>query len=142
MRSWLCRISCCLIVPFVVAGCATTEAGKAAADIALAGTGAVVGYQVSDGKTGPMAAGAAAGYLVSKTVQGAHARSLREAEKAGYERAMNQAVKQQYWIIQNGQKALPADNVSEPRLVPVLVPESRINGVIVKEHLEYLRIEP
>ena len=55
-------------------------------------------------------------------------------------RAMNQAVKQQYWIMQNQQKSLPVDDI-RPRLVPVVMPETNINGVIQKAHVEYIRLE-
>ena len=65
-----------------------------------------------------------------------------KAEKAGYDRALNQAVKQQYWIMQNQQKSLPPENELGPRLVSVVIPESNINGVIQNAHVEYLRIDP
>jgi hypothetical protein len=35
----------------------------------------------------------------------------------------------------------PAD-ARDPRLMPVVIPESRLNGVIVDAHVEYLRIDP
>jgi len=46
-----------------LAGCNTV--GSAAADLGLAGAGGVAGYQVSDGKIGGAAAGAALGYIGS-----------------------------------------------------------------------------
>jgi fructose-bisphosphate aldolase class 1 len=66
-------------------------------------------------------------------------RTVQDAEKRGYDRAMNQTVKQQYWIIQNQQRQ-PAQG-QDARLVPVVIPESKINGVIQKAHVEYLKIE-
>jgi phosphatidate phosphatase APP1 len=65
---------------------------------------------------------------------------MSEAEKRGYDRAMNQAVKQQYWIIQAQQRERQGDD-HEVKLVPVVVPESNINGVIRAAHVEYLRVE-
>ena len=55
---------------------------------------------------------------------------------------MNQAVKQQYWIIQNQQKSLATEPERDARLVPVVIPEIKINGVIIAAHVEYLRVTP
>lgn len=128
-----------LSLSLVLAGC-STGAGGVASDVGLAGAGGVLGYKLSDGNAGVAAAGAAAGYVVSKVTQSEYKSAAQKAEKAGYDRAMNQAVKQQYWIMQNQQKALPADD-ARPRLVPVVMPETNINGVIQKAHVEYLRLE-
>lgn len=122
-----------------LAGCKTV--GSAAADIGLAGAGGVAGYQVSDGKIAGAAAGAALGYLGSRVAQSEIQRGMSEAEKRGYDRAMNQAVKQQYWLMQAQQRERPADE-RDARLVPVVIPEAKINGVIQAAHVEYLRVEP
>lgn len=121
-----------------LAGCNTV--GSAAADLGLAGAGGVAGYHLSDGKVGGAAAGAALGYLGSRVAQNEIQRGTTEAEKRGYDRAMNQAVKQQYWIIQARQQERPASE-ADARLVPVVIPETTINGVIQNAHVEYLRVE-
>lgn len=121
-----------------LAGCNTI--GSAVADVGLAGAGGVAGYHVSDGKIGGAAAGAALGYLGSRVAQSEIQRGMNAAEKRGYDRAMNQAVKQQYWLIQAQQRERPADE-RDPRLVPVVIPETSINGVIQAAHVEYLRAE-
>jgi predicted small secreted protein len=128
-----------LALSLVLAGC-STGAGGVASDVGLAGAGGVLGYKLSDGNAGVAAAGAAAGYVASKVAQSEYKCAAQKAEKAGYDRAMNQAVKQQYWIMQNQQKTLPVDD-ERPRLVPVVMPETNINGVIQKAHVEYLRLE-
>ena len=128
-----------LALSLVLAGC-STGAGGVASDVGLAGAGGVLGYKLSDGNAGVAAAGAAAGYVVSKVAQSEYKSAAQKAEKAGYDRAMNQAVKQQYWIMQNQQKTLPVDD-ERTRLVPVVMPETNINGVIQKAHVEYLRLE-
>jgi len=120
-------------------GCNTV--GSAAADLGLAGAGGVAGYHVSDGKIGGAAAGAALGYLGSRVAQSEIQRGMSEAEKRGYDRAMNQAVKQQYWLMQAQQRERPAGDEREARLVPVVVSETNINGVIQAAHVEYLRVE-
>jgi len=130
-----------LLLPLALCGCGTGMGG-AASDIGLAGAGGVLGYEVSGDKVGGAAIGAGAGYVASKIAQASYKHETTEAEQAGYDRAMVQAVKQQYWITQNRQKTMQPADARDPRLVPILIPESRINGVIVKSHVEYLRTEP
>jgi hypothetical protein len=123
-----------------LSGCST--AGGAAADLGLAGAGGTIGYQLTDHKIGGAAAGAAVGYVASKVVQSEVRQTVQEAEKRGFDQAMNQAVKQQYWIIQNQQRSRETVDEREPRLLPVVIPETKINGVLQKAHAEYLRVEP
>ena len=123
-----------------LAGCNTV--GSAAADLGLAGAGGIAGYHLSDGKVGGAAAGAALGYLGSRVAQSEIQRGMNESEKRGYDRAMNQAVKQQYWIMQTRQRERQdARGERDPHLVPVVIPENNINGVIRAAHVEYLRVE-
>jgi predicted small secreted protein len=128
------------LAPLVFSGCST--AGGAASDLSLAGAGGVVGYELSDGKVGGAAAGAALGYVGSKVVQSQVKRAMTEAEKRGYDRAMNQAVKQQYWVIQNQQRSRETTNERDARLVAVVIPEMKINGVVQNAHVEYLPVQP
>src|SRR5258707_14125180 len=96
-----------------LAGCGTV--GSAVADLGLAGAGGVVGYQVTDQKIGGAAAGAALGYIGSRVAQSEIQREISDAEKRGYDRALNQAVKQQYWVIQNQQRSRATPEVRDPR---------------------------
>jgi hypothetical protein len=130
-----------LLPLLALTGCASGMGG-AASDIGLTGAGGAVGYEVSGGKIGGTAIGAGVGYLASKVAQSQFANATQEADKAGFDRAMNQAVKQQYWIIQNQQKSVVTDDERNPRLVPVVFPQTNINGVIQNSHVEYLSIEP
>lgn len=125
---------------FALTGCST--GGGVAADLSLAGAGGTLGYEATDHKIGGAAAGAAVGYVASKVVQSEVQKTVRDAEKRGFDQAMNQAVKQQYWIIQNQQHSREKASEPEPRLVPIVIPETKINGVIQKAHVEYLRVEP
>ena len=125
----------------VLAGC-STPVGSAAADLGLAGAGGFAGYQLSNGKIGGAAAGAAVGYVGSRIAQSQVQKALSEAEQRGYDRALNQAVKQQYWIIQDQQRSRETPPQSESRLTPVVIPGTKINGVVQNAHVEYLRIEP
>ena len=128
-----------LVVMFGVSGCGTL--GGSAAEVGLAGLGGAVGYEVSDHKIGGAAAGAAAGYLGAKIARTEIKRGEAEAEKRGYDRAMNQAVKQQYWIIQNQQRSQKAQ-VRSAMMVPVVIPESNSNGVIRNESVAYVPVSP
>jgi hypothetical protein len=128
-----------VVSALALSGCGTV--GGPAADLGLAGAGGVAGYHLSDGKVGGAAAGAAVGYLGSRIAQSEIKQGQSEAEKRGYDRAMNQAVKQQYWLIQNQQRSREDASESEARLVPVVIPETNINGVIQKAHVEYLRAQ-
>ena len=140
-------VSCIVIVTtfaalgFVLGGC-STPVGSAAADLGLAGAGGIAGYQLTNGKIGGAAAGAAVGYVGSRIAQSQVKKALSEAEQRGYDRALNQAVKQQYWIIQDQQRSRETPPQSEARLTPVVLPETKINGVLQNAHVEYLRIEP
>ncbi|MEO6785773.1 MAG: hypothetical protein ABI318_06535 [Chthoniobacteraceae bacterium] len=122
-----------------LSGCSTV--GSAASDLGLAGAGGVAGYQLSGHKLGGAAAGATVGYVASKVAQSEVKTALTDAEQHGYDRAMNQAVKQQYWIVQEQQKSRETTGERPARLVAVVIPESKINGVIQNAHIEYLRIE-
>ena len=73
---------------------------------------------------------------------GGTARALTEAEKRGYDRAMNQAVKQQYWVIQNQQRSRETTDERDARLVAVVIPETKINGVVQNAHVEYVPVQP
>lgn len=121
-----------------LSGCNTV--GGTAADLGLAGAGGVAGYQMSDGKVGGAAAGAALGLVGSHIAQAQVRKEVSEAEARGYDRAMNRSVKQHYWIIQAQQRARDDEPAREAKMVPVVIPETSINGVIQNAHVEYLRL--
>jgi hypothetical protein len=120
-------------------GCGTLGGG--AAEVGLAGLGGALGYEVSDQKIGGAAAGAAVGYAAAKIARHEIKRGETEAEKRGYDRAMNQAVKQQYWIIQNQQKGNKPATPTRT-LLPVVIPESNENGVIRNASVAYVPVSP
>jgi hypothetical protein len=122
-----------------LSGCST--AGGMASDLGLAGAGGALAYELSDGDIGVTAAGAAGGYLVSKVAQTQVKKAITEAEQRGYDRAMSQAVKQQYWVIQNQQRSYETRQESAARLVPVQLPETTVNGVTLNPSVEYVRVE-
>lgn len=133
------------IIALCAAGCGTLR--QPASDIALTGAGGAIGYEASGKKIKGAAIGAGAGYVVSKIAGNEIDAAISDAEKRGYDRALNQAVKQQYWIIQNMQRGdfLDAQGgapASAPRFVRVLLPETATeDGVILKPFAITLRAE-
>jgi hypothetical protein len=139
MKKWrVSHLVAALALPLLFTGCATL--GGPAADLGLAGAGGVAGYHLSDHKVGGAAAGAVVGYAASRIAQSRVKAEVSDAEQSGYDRAMNQSVKQQYWIIQAQQRAKTEPAPSEAKLVPVVIPETVVNGVKTAAHLEYLRV--
>lgn len=125
---------------FGATGCGTV--GGAASDLGLAGVGGVAGYDLSGHRVGGAATGAAAGYVVSKVAQSEVHHAVSDAEKRGYDRALNQAVKQQYWIIQNQQRSRDSTGERSVRYVPVQLPETTVGGVIHNATVVYVPSEP
>ena len=120
-------------------GCGTV--GQSAADMTLTGAGGYIGYAVSGKKIGGAAVGAGSGYLASKLFQNQFGKQLEDAERLGFDRAMNQSVKQQYWITQNLQKA-DAKSGPEPRFISIRIPETVTDdGTILKPATAILRTE-
>ena len=136
---------CILIPPFllimvILSGCGTMR--QSATDVVLTGAGGYIGYEASGDKIGGAAIGAGAGYIASKFLLNETDKAILEAEQRGYDRAMNQAVKQQYWIIQNRQRGDAAIASTEPRYVNVSIPETvTADGVILQTTTLTLRTE-
>jgi hypothetical protein len=123
-----------------LSGCSTL--GQSATDVLLTGAGGYIGYEASGKKIGGAALGAGGGYLASKLFQSEFSKQLTTAEKAGYDKAMNQAVKQQYWIIQNQQKRDDRATPPPHRTVTVRLPETVTpDGTILKSTTVNLRTE-
>lgn len=126
-------------IGLLLSGCGTLR--QPATDVVLTGVGGAIGYEASGKKIGGAAIGAGAGYLASKIVQSQVDGAISEAEKRGYDHAMNQAVKQQYWIIQNQQRG-DNDSASESRTVTVNLPETMTaDGTILKATTATIRTE-
>lgn len=131
-------ISCGAVLALSCAGCAGL--GRGAGEVGLAGAGGAIGYEATDHKVGGAAAGAAVGYLAAKVAERGVQRSENDAEKRGYDRGMNQAVKQQYWIIQEQQRS--AKTEARPTMMPVTVPETNQGGVIRNASIAFVPVGP
>jgi hypothetical protein len=133
-----------LSLPFLSAillsGCASSQAGKNAAVIGGSALGAAIGHEASDGNVAWTVGGAAAGALTAISANAIAETNEHRAYRDGYETALNQATKQQYWIIQNRQKEDQFNDQAETEsFVPVLIPEQEINGEIQNERIIYVR---
>jgi hypothetical protein len=139
-RRWYRRvvILSAVTVALSCAGCAGV--GHGAAEVGMAGAGGAIGYQASDHKVGGAAAGAAVGYIAAKVAERGVQRSENDAEKRGYDRGMNQAVKQQYWIIQEQQRSVKTE--ARPTMMPVTVPETNQGGVIRNASIAFVPVGP
>ena len=124
----------------LLAGCAGTT--RVVTDTVGAGVGAIAGNKLGRGNPLLTAAGAGAGVLLGETLNYANNNHARKAYEEGFDKGRSDAVKQQYWLMVNQQKAeegRPFDeNIS---LFEIPVPEQRIDGVILKPTTKILRIE-
>ena len=116
--------------------------GQRCGGFGLGGAGGVAGYQLSGHKVGGAAAGAAVGYLASRVAAIRGAAHRAGSGKRGYDRALNQAVKQQYWIIQNQQRSRDPTDSTSVCCVPVQIPETTVDGVIHNPTTANVPFEP
>lgn len=115
-------------------GCATTGADSAgrtrdfATTAVATAAGGYIGAKEGDGKAKNAAVGAAAGFVAGETINFLSNKAQREAYLAGYEKGQSNAVKQQYWIARENQRAR-ADDGYEEALYEIDVPASERDGV-------------
>ena len=129
-----------LMLQALLAGCAGSS--RVVTDTLGAGVGAFVGNKLSKGDPLITAAGAGAGVLLGETLNYANDSHAKKAFAEGFDKGRSDAVKQQYWVMVNQQKAEEGkafdENIS---LFDIPVPEQRIDGVILKPTTKVLRIE-
>jgi hypothetical protein len=126
------------IIPILLCGCAAT---RPISDVALGAGGGALASDLSHGNVGLTAAGAAGGVALS---EGAYYLSSKQAQEAyvnGYDKGRSDAVKQQYWLYVNQQKAQANELDGNIRLYEIQIPEQKIDGVILEPTTKYLRIE-
>lgn len=125
-----------LLLGLVLAGCNTVD--STLADVGSGAAGGAIANKLSDGNTLLTATGAGLGVGLSRWTQKRIKQSEEMMYRSGFQDAMNQNVKQQYWIIQNRQKEQNRAYQCKAELVPVLIPEQVIDGVRIKERVEYI----
>lgn len=121
-------------------GCAGTT--RVLTDTVAAGVGGGAGNLLSKGNPIVTAAGAAGGVLLGETLNYANENNANKARLEGYNKGRSDAVKQQYWVQVNQQKAAEGNAFDENiSLFDIPIPEQRIDGVILKPTTKTLRIE-
>jgi hypothetical protein len=129
-----------IILPTLLNGCAGTT--RVVTDTVAAGVGAFAGDKLGKGNPLVTVAGAGAGVLLGETLNYVNDSHGKKAYAEGFNKGRSDAVKQQYWVMVNQQKAEEGkafdENIS---LFEIPVPEQRIDGVILKPTTKVLRIE-
>lgn len=129
-----------LFASFSLIGCAGTT--RVVTDTLGAGVGGFAANKLSHGNPLITAAGAAGGVLVGETLNYANDNHAKKTYAEGFDKGRSDAVKQQYWVMVNQQKAGEGNGVDEKiSLYEIPVPEQQIDGVILKPTTKVLRIE-
>src|SRR5262245_57821555 len=133
-QPYLIALMVAVLVLCFMPGCATTGAETAgrsrdfATSAAATAGGAYVGANNANDKAKGAAIGAAAGFVAGETINFFNNKAQREAYLAGYEKGQSNAVKQQYWIARENQRAQTDDGYVES-LYEIPVPASDRDGV-------------
>lgn len=110
-------------------------------DAGAAGAGGVIAHTLSDGDPLITGTGAAGGVLVSELIQSGVDKSRKNSNRREYDRGKSDAVKQQYWIIQNLHKR-DSESTDPKKISYYPVPaESSHPGINEVPHQKVLRIE-
>jgi hypothetical protein len=132
-----------ILVPVCVSllsGCAGTT--RVVTDTLAAGVGGGAANLLSKGNPIVTAAGAAGGVLLGETLNYANENNANKARLESYNKGRSDAVKQQYWVQVNQQKAAEGQSFDENiSLLDIPIPEQRIDGVILNPTTKTLRIE-
>ncbi len=134
IQPYLLAIALALVVLLLSSGCASTGAEAAghtrdfATTAATTAGGAYIGANNANDKAKGAAIGAATGFVAGEAVNFFNNKAQREAYLAGYEKGQSNAVKQQYWIARENQRARTDDGYEES-LYEIAVPSSDRDGV-------------
>lgn len=120
------------------AGCAGTT--RAITNTGLAALGGAAGNHFSDGDPLVTAAGAGAGVLLGETLNYANQNAANKARIDGYNKGRSDAVKQQYWVQVNQQKATEGRSDEHTTLFEIPLPEQQIDGAILQPTTRVLPI--
>jgi hypothetical protein len=123
----------------LLTGCEGTT--RVVTDTATAGAGALAANELSHGNPLITAAGGAVGLAVGEVLNYANNSNAKKAYASGFDKGRSDAVKQQYWVMVNQQKAEGHEFDEHISLYDLPVPEQQIDGVILKPTTKTLRIE-
>ncbi len=114
------------LIPLVTTGCLSSRALYDASAAAAAGG---AGYALSGGNLLYTIGGAAAGVVASEMLQASSAKGRVESYNKGYDRGKADAVKNQYWIMQQAKAQKTKSSIPEPRYGSYTFPVQGANEV-------------
>ena len=128
------------LTAIVLSGCAGTT--RIATDTVTAAVGGGAAHFLAKGNPLITAAGAAGGVLAGEILNHAVEGGAQKARTEGYDQGRSDAVKQQYWVLVNQQRAEAGEDSNENvSLFEIPVPERTVDGAILKSTTKILRIE-
>jgi hypothetical protein len=143
-RHYLVLFEVGVAVLFLMPGCATTgeQTSGGTRDLITTGlttaAGGYIGAKTGHGAKGA-AIGAAAGFIAGETINYFNDKAQSEAYLAGYEKGQSNAVKQQYWIARDNQRARTDDGYEES-LYEIPVPATDQDGVHREASTRVIRV--
>jgi len=127
----------------LVSGCAVSSAlSDLAVTAAGAGSGAALGTSPRE-RAAFSAGGAAVALSAKKYLDHSKKESLSSSFQAGFDAGTAQSVKRHYELIQEQQSqsfSAPVEPPDDSVLLPVHTPKRTINGVVLEESVEYVRV--
>ena len=132
------RLAALALVACLLTGCA--GATRLATNALGAGIGGVAGNVLSDGDPLITGAGAVGGLLLGETLNYAHDANAGKVALEAYNKGRSDAVKQQYWIMENQQRGM-LDSGESISLYDIPLPEQEIDGAILNPRIATLRIQ-
>lgn len=127
------------ILALMMMACSST---RGVYDAGAAAAGGVIANKLSDGDPLMTGVGAAGGVAVSEIAQTISAKQGETQYKKGYQQGRSDAVKQQYWIIQNQQKESSAASPHRVSTIPITVGGgTNSDGTITVPTTQNIRVE-
>lgn len=134
LHPYMIALLVALMALFAFTGCSASGANSAARTRKFATTatttavGAYIGAKEGDGRAEKAAVGAAAGFVVGEVINHFTDKAQREAYLAGHAVGQSDAIKQQYWIARDNQRAAWDDGYEEA-YYEIPVPQTDREGV-------------
>ncbi len=131
-----------LLATFLLCNCNSVP--RAVTNAAMAGTGAFVGHELSDGEPEGALIGAAAGVVAGEALNHSRESGNAKAYQSGYDKGRSDEVKRLYWIQKNLHRDAYGDGGSSgltPSYYEVPVPEHiHSDGTIIEPHTEIIEV--
>jgi hypothetical protein len=116
-----------LSTTLLLSSCASTS--RLATNAFGAAGGAALGNSLGDGNPYTTAAGAAGGLLAGEALNHAQDKQEKKVFTEGYDKGRSDAVKQQYWLLVDRQRA-DEDDIESTSLLDFPLPERMPDGTI------------